>query len=163
MVLALTMLGLCGRSTSAQLASRRETLRGHREVFLSVNISDSETANRTFGLKKDSLEKFLLGRLAEAGISAANEYQTQTLILEIQVDLHQVVQVDDDQVYAFVSAFDATQAAKLATNREAALVTTWKSLRFGAVSQSQSQLLRDSVIQNMDQFIEDWQAANASE
>lgn len=151
---------LSSQETSAQLASRRETLRGHEQIFLNVNISDTEATNQTFGLRKESLEKFLLRRLDEAGIKATNQYTAQTLILEINVDLHQVAQTNEEQVYAFVSQFDAIQAAKLATNHEAALATTWKSLQFGAVSKAQSQLLRDSVVQNLDRFIEDWQAVN---
>ncbi len=113
--------------TSAQLASRKETLRGHRSVFVAVTTPESEVAVRQLGLVKPSLERYILAQLAKANIPASLEFTDQTLILEIQIDVHQVIQAKDLDVYAFVSRFDAIQPARLATNRQAALAVTWRN------------------------------------
>ena len=95
-------------------------------------------------------------RLKESRIEVSTEYTDQTLILEIQVDLLKVIQSDDVDVFAFISQFEAIQPARLATNHQAALVTTWRSTKFGAVTPAQAGLLRDSVLQNLERFITDY-------
>ncbi len=97
----------------AELANRKETLEGHHSIFLSVNIPEAEEAAQRLGLKKESLERFLIDRLQKGGIAASLEYVDQTLILEIQVDLLKVIQAEDSDVYAFISQFEAIQPAQL--------------------------------------------------
>ncbi|MCA9153017.1 MAG: hypothetical protein KDA92_27130, partial [Planctomycetales bacterium] len=87
----------------------------------------------------------------------------QTLILEINVDVHKVSTTGTEPIFAFVSQFEAAQAARLAANRQSALAVTWKSMRFGAVTKAQAGLLRDSVVANVDEFVRDWKSAQAGE
>ena len=145
------------RRPPAQLANKKETLRGHQSVFVAVTTPESDDAVRQLGLVKSSLERYILAQLAKANIPASVVFTDQTLILEIQVDVHKVIQTHDLDVFAFVSRFDAIQPARLATNRQAALAATWQATQFGAVTPQQSHLLRDSVITNLDAFIRDWQ------
>lgn len=153
---------LSATSSSAQLANRRDTLQGHRSVFVAVTTPATDDATRDLGLIKASLERYILDQLTKAGIPAATAFTDQTLVLEINVDLHRVVQSGDVTVFAFVSQFEALQAARLATNRQSALVSTWKAVQFGAVTKAEAHHLRDSVTTNLDQFIKDWQAVQAA-
>jgi len=162
MVVAFVVATLSASSSSAQLANRKDTLQGHRSVFVSVTTPATDDATRDLGLIKGSLERYVLDQLTKAGIPAATAFTDQTLVLEINVDLHRVVQSGDVTVFAFVSQFEALQAAKLATNRQSALVATWKAVQFGAVTKAESHRLRDSVTTNLDQFIKDWQAVQAA-
>jgi hypothetical protein len=146
-----------------ELANTKETLRGHQSVFVSISTPQSDDAIRRLGLVKASLERYVLTRLADAKIPASLEFTDQTLILEIRVDVHKVTQGNELDVFAFISQFDAIQAARLATNRQAALAATWRATQFGAVTSKQAHLLRESVISNLDGFIRDWQAAQAAE
>lgn len=148
---------------AAQLAHKKETLRGHRKVYVSVTTPASDEVTRQLGLVQSSLERYILAELNRANIPASTELTDQTLILEIQVDVHKVLRADNLDVYAFVSRFDALQAARLATNGEAALAATWRTTQFGAVTANQAQLLRDSVIRNLEEFIRDWQAVQNDE
>jgi hypothetical protein len=111
----------------AQLANRKETLQGHRAVFVAVTTPAAEEVTRDLGLVKASLERYILDHLTKAGIPASTEFVDQTLVLEITVDVHKVIQSEDLAVFAFVSQFEALQAARLAANRQSALVTTWKA------------------------------------
>jgi hypothetical protein len=157
LLLALSIAG----SASAQLANRRDTLRGHQRVFVSVTTPQSDDAVRQLGLVKASLERFIIARLTQANIPATTEFTDQTLILEIQVDTHKVLRAQETDVFAFVSRFEAIQAVRLATNRQPALAATWRATQFGAVTAEQAGLIRDGVIKNVDDFIRDWQAAQA--
>ena len=140
----------------AQLANRKETLRGHRTIYLSISTPETDDAVRQLGLKQESLQRYVVQRLQESRIEVSTEYTDQTLILEIQVDLLKVIQSDDVDVFAFISQFEAIQLARLATPGQAALVTTWRSTKFGAVTPAQAGLLRDSVLQNLERFITDY-------
>ena len=158
----LFVLAWAAQSASGQLASNKETLQGHSSVFLSISTPEHDATGRHLGLKKESLERFVLSRLEKNGIKVSTTFTNQTLILQVQVDLLKVIQSGDTDVYAFVSRFEAVQAARLATNRQSALATTWKTTKFGAVTRQQAHLLRDSVVQNLDQFITAWSQANAT-
>jgi hypothetical protein len=154
------VVGLLAASVArADLANRRDTLRGHTKVFVAVTTPETDDAVRRLGLVKTSLERYILKRLGEANIPASLEFTDQTLILEIHVDVHKVTQGNAVDVYAFISRFEAIQAVLLATNRQSALAATWRATQFGAVTTEQAHLLRDSVAKNLDQFIADWQAA----
>ena len=145
----------------AELASSKDTLRGHESVFVTVITPETDDAVRRLGLVKSSLERYLLDRLTQAEIPASSQFTNQTLILEVHVDIHRVVQSGNVDVFAFISRFDALQAVQLA-NRRAALATTWRATRFGAVTTVEADLLRDSVIKNVEQFIQDWTAAQSA-
>ena len=145
-----------------QLASNEQTLQDHRSVFLSITTPAFDETGRQLGLKKESLERFVLSRLKKNGIQVSTTFTNQTLILQVNVDLLKVLRSNDTDVYAFVSQFEAVQAARLATNRQSALATTWTATKFGAVTREQASLLRDSVVQNLDQFIAAWNEANAT-
>jgi hypothetical protein len=155
----LLMAVLLTTPAAAQLAHKKETLRGHRKVYVSVTTPATEDATRHLGLVQPSLERYILAQLSKANISASAEFTDQTLILEIQLDVHKVIRADNLDVFAFISRFEAIQAARLATNGDAALAVTWRATQFGAVTVDQAHLLRDSVINNLDAFIRDWQAA----
>ena len=154
---ALLIAGVVARAGRAQLANRKETLQGHRSIFLTVNIPESDEVAQQFGLRKESFERYLLQQLQQTGVPVSNHYTDQTLILEIQVDLLKVIESDEGEVFAFISQFEAIQPARLATNQKAALVTTWRSTKFGAVTLAQKNLLRDSVLQSLEQFLRDFQ------
>jgi hypothetical protein len=156
--LACLLLGSWPTFSNAQLANKKETLRGHRTIFLSIVTPETDEAIQQLGLKKDSLERYILEQLRQNGFEVSTQYTNQTLILEIQVDLLKVAQSTDADVFAFISQFEAIQPARLAANRQAALVTTWRSTKFGAVSRAQVNLLRDSVLQNLAQFIADYRS-----
>lgn len=158
----LFLLASLTQTASSQLASNAETLQGHRGVFLSISTPEVDVTGRHVGLKKESLERFVLRRLEKNGIKASTTFTNQTLILQVHVDLLRVIQSGETDVYAFISRFEAVQAARLATNRQSALATTWKATKFGAVTRQQANLLRDSVIQNLDLFIAAWNQANAT-
>lgn len=156
--LAWLLLGSWPTLSEAQLANKKETLRGHRTIYLSIVTPETEQAVQQLGLKKESLERYIIEQLRENGFEVSTDYTNQTLILEIQVDLLKVAQATDSDVFAFISQFEVIQPARLATNRQAALVTTWRATKFGAVSRAQANLLRDSVLQNLTQFIEDYRS-----
>jgi hypothetical protein len=156
------VLGSIAQTASGQLASNSETLQGHSSVFLSISTPEIDQTGRNVGLKKESLERFVLGRLEKSGIKVSTTFTNQTLILQVHVDLVKVIQSGETDVYAFISRFEAIQAARLATNRQSALATTWKATKFGAVTRQQANLLRDSVVQNLDQFIAAWTDVNAT-
>jgi len=158
----LSLLASLAQTTSGQLASNTDTLQGHSNVFLSISTPEGDATGRHVGLKKESLERFVLSRLEKNGINVSTTFTNQTLILQVHVDLLKVIQSGETDVYAFISRFEAVQAARLATNRQSALATTWKATKFGAVTRQQANLLRDSVIQNLDQFIAAWHEANAT-
>ena len=130
--IAATLFVLAGfvQSASGQLASNKETLQGHSSVFLSISTPELADTGRHVGLKKDSLERFVLNRLQKSGIQVSTTFTNQTLILQVHVDLVKVIQSGETDVYAFVSRFEAVQAARLATNRQSALATTWKATKF---------------------------------
>jgi hypothetical protein len=160
---ACILLWMATDAARGELANKIETLRGHQSVFVSVSTPQSEDAIRRLGLVKASLERYIIARLADAKIPASLEFTDQTLILEIQVDVHKVAQGNQLDVFAFVSQFDAIQAARLAANRQAALAATWRATQFGAVTSEQAHLLRESVVSNLDNFIRDWQTAQTAE
>jgi hypothetical protein len=160
--LAALVVLLLTATAASQLGHKKETLRGHRKLFVSVTTPATDDATRHLGLVQSSLERYILAQLDKANIEASTEFTDQTLILEIQVDVHKVLRADQVDVFAFISRFEALQAARLATNGEAALAVTWRATQFGAVTADQAQLLRDSVIRNLDDFIRDWQSAQHS-
>ena len=143
-------------SVYAQLASNEDTLRGHTSIFVSVSIPDNEFARTVLNLEKEPLEGFVVHRLEQEGIHASTTFTNQTLILEIKLDLVEVASIDDEQMYVFVSHFQAIQPAKLATNRQAALATTWQRVQFGGITEQNASLLRETVFQNLEKFIADW-------
>ena len=153
---AVATLVLAANSAQAQLASNKETLRGHQNVFVSVSTPDSEVAVNDLKLKKESLENFVVKRLRRNNIDVSTTFTNQTLILEIKVDLVKVASVDDQDFFAFVSQFEAIQAARLATNKQGALATTWRETQFGGITRENARLLRESVILNLEKFIADW-------
>lgn len=158
----LVILLSIAQATSGQLASNKQTLQGHTSVFLSISTPEIDETGRQVGLKKESLERFVLTRLEKDGIEVSTTFTDQTLILQVHVDLLKVLESGETDVYAFISRFEAVQAARLATNRQSALATTWKATKFGAVTRQQAHLLRDSVVQNLDEFIAAWKDANAT-
>ncbi len=115
----------------AQLASNEDTLRGHTSIFVSVSIPDNEFTRAVLKLEKEPLEGFVVHRLEQEGIHASTTFTNQTLILEIKLDLVEVASINDEEMNVFVSHFQAIQPAKLATNRQAALATTWQRVQFG--------------------------------
>lgn len=149
---------LAANSATAQLAGRQETLRGHRQIYVTVTLPEAEETTRELGLRKATLERYVLDRFKENNIPASTEFTDQTLILEIRVDLHEALKADDKRVYAFLTQFDVMQAARLATNQQSTLAATWRATQFGVVSRQQANLLRDSVLRNLDAFIADWKA-----
>jgi hypothetical protein len=157
--LGVLLMLLLSTPAASQLAHKKETLRGHRKVFLSVTTPATEDATRHLGLVQSSLERYVLTQLEKAGLTASTEFTDQTLLLEIQVDVHKVLRADSRDVFAFVSRFEAIQAARLAANGEAALAVTWRAMQFGAVTSDQAHLLRDSVVNNLEAFLRDWEAA----
>ncbi len=156
---ALLFAALSSSTGRAELASRKETLQGHRSIFLTVSIPESDDVAQQFGLRKESFERYLLQQLQQTGVPVSNRYTDQTLILEIQVDLLKVIDSDEGEVFAFISQFEAIQPARLATNQKPALVTTWRSTKFGAVTLAQKNLLRDSVLQSLEQFLREFREA----
>jgi len=144
------------RSGYGQLASNKETLRGHTSVFVSVSSPDNEFTRNVLKIEKESLERFIVSQLEREGINASTTFTNQTLILEIKLDLVEVASINGEGMYVFVSQFQAIQAAKLATNRQPALATTWQQVQFGGITQQNAPLLRDTVDQNLEKFIADW-------
>ena len=69
---AVAMLFGVANSTHAQLASNKETLRGHQNVFVSVTTPDSDVAIHELKLKKESLESFVVRRLQRNKIELDN-------------------------------------------------------------------------------------------
>lgn len=158
MLASALLLGAPVRSVDAQLANKADTLAEHERVFLSVTTAQlGETA---LGLKKESLEKHLVEQLEEANISVSTRFTNQTLILEVTIDLHKIAESDDVNIYAFVSRFEAIQAARLATNNQAALASTWDATQFGAVTKPEANRLRDSVTTNLKAFLEAWKKSH---
>lgn len=146
-------------TAQAQLAGRQETLRGHRQIYVAVSVPEDDATTRELGLRKATLERYILDRLKEQNVPASTEFKDQTLILEIRVDLHEALKADGKRVFAFLSQFDCMQAARLATNRQSTLAATWRATQFGVISRDQAQLLRDSVLRNLDAFVADWKEA----
>ena len=158
---ACVLLLLSVNSVLAELASSRDTLRGHHNVFISVTTPETADAIGKLRLVKSSLERYLVDELKKSQIHASVRFTDQTLILEVHIDIHRVTQSNKADVFAFISRFDAIQAVQL-VNRQAALATTWRATQFGAVTPDQAGLLRSSVIKNLQQFIGDWEAANSA-
>lgn len=145
----------------AQLSSDVASLQGHERIFVAVSTPNTDVATQDLGLRKESLEKYILKRLEKAGVDASTTFTDQTLILEVNVDLIKVVESDGVRIHAFVSNFEAVQATVLAKSRRTSLATTWKSHKFGAITKEQSKLLRESVVKNLDNFIKAWEEAQA--
>lgn len=143
-----------------QTVSERGSLNGHQGVLLVINIPRSEPVHR-LGVRRTSLEQFVLRRLKKEGIEASTKFTGQTLVLELRVDVFKVIESGDTTVYSFVSDLEASQVARLVALDKMGLAVTWSSTKFGIVTRSQPHVLRDAVEQTVKNFLNDWNAARA--
>ncbi len=141
-------------------SSRGETLAGHERIHLAVRLPENSSQLRALGVRRASLEQFVLNLLRGAGIDASTEYSDQTLTLQMSLETasltdagRRIAEVED---IAYLVELDAIQGAKLATNRQAALVSTWRTLQLGLVRRGATAPLRQSVERSVTTFIAQW-------
>lgn len=141
-------------------AEERDTFRGLSGVSVFVEPL-SENAERE-GLTKGMIQKAVEQRLREKGVQVFTDLADSQRQNRAAPDLHVAVTAvrRDNGLYAYNVTVELSQIVSSIVSNQTFWASTWRSGATGSVGALQLPKVRESVMKQVDKFINDWLAVH---